>query len=63
MSKHWLASKTLWFNGLAVLLSVWLSFGFGEFTPSPEASEISTALIAIINIVLRFATTQAIRGA
>lgn len=62
MSKSPLASKTIWFNALAVALMVAHSFGFGEFEPSAEATEIATAIIAAANIVLRFVTTQPIRG-
>lgn len=50
------ASKTLWFNGLALLISVALAFGFGDFTPDPAVGEASLVVVTVVNLVLRFLT-------
>ena len=51
--KSVLASKTVWFNLLAVIVIVAGAFGFNEFQPSAEVGQIAVAIVAIINMVLR----------
>jgi hypothetical protein len=59
--KKAVSSKTVWFNGLTVILVVATFFGF---TPNQEVAEITTqillALAPIVNVILRFVTKEAI---
>lgn len=59
MKPFW-RSKTLWFNALALALTVAGAFGFGDFRPSPEVEAIALVIVTLINLVLRFATSQAV---
>jgi len=54
-------SKTLWFNLLAVLGQVALAYGFGDHDAAPWTSEAAVGTIAVINLVLRLTTKQAVR--
>ena len=57
--KKFYKSKTFWFNILALLVAVVSAFGYtGEL--SPELAVFVPALIAIINIILRFLTNKGI---
>lgn len=51
----WYKSKQFYFNVLTVLITVAAAFGFQEFTPDPRAAVIAQLLVAIVNVVLRFA--------
>ena len=55
------SSKTVWFNGLTVLIVVATFFGF---TPNQEVAETTTHVLIgvapLINLVLRFITKEAI---
>ena len=51
----WYASKTLWFNVLALVALVAGSFGYTGELPG-EVSLFVPAIVAIINLVLRFVT-------
>lgn len=56
--KPWYESKTLWFNVFALLAVV-----VGALTQWPELADIApqlTAALAIINMILRFMTYEAI---
>jgi hypothetical protein len=58
--KAFYESKTFWFNALTVVLAIAAYFGFGEFQADPKALELGSVIVAVINIVLRFATSKAI---
>lgn len=58
--KQFYESKTFWFNVLFLLGAVAAYFGFGDFKPSNDSVELASVVVAIINITLRFLTTQPI---
>ena len=58
--KALLKSKTFWFNALAIVTAVASLFGFGEFKPSEETTELIVLITGIINIALRCKTSQPI---
>lgn len=51
--KKWYASKTFWFNLLALAVALASAFGFAEFNPEPEVLVIASGVAAVINLVLR----------
>jgi len=51
----WYRSKQFWFNILTVVITLATAFGFESFTPDPRTLVIAQLLIAVINVVLRFA--------
>ena len=56
--KRWFTSKTLWVNAIAVI-AFWVNWKFKVVIIPPELQEeIVTTAMAIINIALRFTTTQ-----
>jgi len=59
--KKALASKTIWFNGLTVLMVLATFFGF---TPNEEVAEMTTQILLafapMVNVVLRFVTKEEI---
>ncbi len=59
-SKPFWASKTFWFNMLALAVAVATAFGYGDFQPSPDVQGLALGIVALINIILRFVTTQKI---
>jgi hypothetical protein len=60
-SKKYLASKTFWFNVLALIGVVATGFGFDVFEPDAKVFEYGAALITLINVGLRFATKKPIK--
>lgn len=63
-SKPWYASKTIWANILAFAATVATVLGVDlpfELTPETQA-EIVAAIMAVVNIALRFVTTTPIGG-
>ena len=60
--KPWWQSKTIWFNGLALIGAVAGAFGFAEFHPDPQVLALAPALVALINVGLRLVTRQPIGG-
>lgn len=58
--KPWWQSKTIWFNGAAIG-ATWLVNHLGVLQAAGISPEVQTLLIAGINLVLRFQTTQAVR--
>ena len=56
-AKSWFLSKTLWFNVLALLTMVVASFGYTGELPA-EWAVFVPAIVALVNLVLRFATKQ-----
>ena len=57
--KPWYASKTLWFNLLAAAVFVAGYFGYSDFAPDQN---LLALVAAVVNLVLRFVTRQAITG-
>ena len=55
MQIEWYKSKQFWFNVLAVIITIATAFDFDTFTPDPRILVISQALIAVVNVILRFA--------
>jgi len=58
MSKKWYTSKTLWFNGLALVVIIATAFGFADFKAAPEVEQIGMVVITIVNLLLRFVTKE-----
>ena len=58
--KALLKSKTFWFNALAIVTAVASLFGFGEFKPSEETTELIALISGMVNIILRLNTSQPI---
>lgn len=56
--KPWYYSKTLWFNLLAGVVSVAGLFGFNTFVPDSGTVEIIGVVVAAVNILLRFITSE-----
>lgn len=61
IEKDWWKSKTVWFNVLACVVMVANLFGFGDFQPDPKVAEVMGTAITIVNILLRFYTSRAIK--
>ena len=59
-SKQWYASKTLWFNVVALVVVVLNAFGFASFEAAPEVGAIGAGIVAVINLVLRAITNRGI---
>jgi uncharacterized membrane protein len=57
-AKKWYASKTIWVNVVALIASLLLTFGI-ELNADQQASLV-TSILAVVNIALRFATTEGI---
>lgn len=51
----WYTSKQFWFNVLTALVIVAAAFGFESFTPDARTVVIAQLVVAVINVVLRFA--------
>ena len=64
MPKDFWRSKTFWFNGLFLLLSVVSlvaeRFGYADFVPGEEWQEVVAIVLAAINLILRYVTVQPI---
>lgn len=61
MAKPFYASKTFWFNVLALIVMVANAFGFAGFEPDASVTEIGTFIIIAINLVLRLVTKQPLK--
>jgi hypothetical protein len=55
-SKPWWTSRTIWINAVALIGSIAVSAGLDP----GRWAEISTVSLAIVNLLLRFGTTQEI---
>ena len=60
VSKSPLASLTLWFNVLALIVLIADPFGFKDHVNAPELAEYASAIVTVINVVLRFVTKRPI---
>jgi hypothetical protein len=58
--KSFLLSTTLWFNLVAGIVLFVNAFGYADFVPIKELDEYVAVVITIVNIVLRFRTTEPI---
>ena len=54
-------SKTFWFSVLFGLVSLAGLFGFAEFKPEADVLELINIVAAVVMIVLRYVTKQAVR--
>ena len=62
MSKTWWQSKTIWANVIAFVATIAGMFGFDwGLTPEVQA-QIVAAVMAVVNVVLRFITDKPISG-
>ena len=52
-TKHWYASKTMWFNIIALFLLVATHIWGIEFEP-----EVAIGLLALVNLILRIITKE-----
>lgn len=59
-TKSFYLSKTFWFNVLAFVGLVAVSFGYGDFQVDPAVAEYASVAIVIINLILRFVTKQGV---
>lgn len=57
-AKAWWMSKTIWANLIALVGSVVLAIGFDP----GRWAEISTVVLAAVNVILRFYTKEEIAG-
>ena len=61
MGKNFWRSKTFWFNVLTLGVAVATAFGFTDFEPAPEVSQIALVVVTIINLILRFLTKEGLK--
>lgn len=61
MVKPWYASKTLWANAIAGIVTVAGVFGVDVGLGPEEQAQIVAGAMVIVNVVLRFVTSSAIR--
>jgi hypothetical protein len=58
MGKKFYASKTLWVNGISLVVAVLLGLGLVDLELSPDIEQFVTPLIFLINIAIRFVTKE-----
>lgn len=61
MNKKFWTSKTLWFGALFVVNGFAQVFGYGDFLPSGELSELTSLGIGLMIWTLRLVTDKKIR--
>lgn len=54
--KPFYQSKVFWFNALFVIVALAGYFGFTDYQPSADVSELAAVLIAVVNLFFRFLT-------
>ena len=65
-------SKTLWFNGVALVVAILGHYGFKAFEPAPEIQALADGiaafvtvvlplLVPVVNMVLRFVTGEPLK--
>lgn len=57
-TKPWYQSKVIWFNALYLVAAVAAYFGFKDFVPSGNTTELAAVVVAVINIALRLWVTK-----
>jgi len=55
--KAWYESKTVWFAVLFGLVSVAGLFGYADYTPDSNVTEIVNVVVSVIVLVLRLVTS------
>lgn len=60
--KHWLASRTLWINVLAVVAAVAGAFGIDVGLDPETQTAIVAGVLAVVNIGLRLVTKAPIKA-
>ena len=58
MGKKFYASKTLWVNGISLVVAVLLGLGFVDLELNPDIEQFVAPLIFLVNIVIRFLTKE-----
>lgn len=58
--KKFYASKTFWFFLLSLVVAVASAFGFADFVPEAAFGEVGVAILAVVGIILRFATSKSV---
>jgi hypothetical protein len=58
--KPFYKSRAFWFNTLALIIVVASAFGYTSFTADPKVDQYALVAVTLINLVLRFLTTQPI---
>jgi len=59
LAKKWYTSKTLWFNGLALVAAVAANYGYSGELPADWAVFVP-GIVIVINVILRLVTKQAV---
>lgn len=59
-NKSIFASKTFWFNALAIIAMLSMNFGVDLGLDENTKAEISTGIVAFANIILRFVTSTTV---
>ena len=57
--KKWYESKTLWFNAVALIVTVLTAFGYTGELPA-EWAVFVPAIVAAVNMILRWVTNKAV---
>ena len=58
--KKFYQSKTFWFFILSLVVSVAGLFGFADFSPSTDQTQILAVIVSVVGILLRFLTKEPI---
>lgn len=58
--KPWYQSRTIWLNALYLLVTIASTLGLAGFTPDQRTVETTNAVVAILNVLLRFRTNQSV---
>jgi len=61
MGKKWYASKTLWFNLVALAVAVLGQFGYSGELPAEWAIYVPV-IVAVVNMILRLVSNEPIDG-
>lgn len=59
--KLWYASKTLWFNILALAVAIAGVFGFGRYEMPEQWTEIIAVIVPAVGLVLRLITKEPLK--
>ena len=59
--KQFWRSKTFWFAVIAILVGGAELLGYADFVPNEETQGVIVLAIGLVNLVLRFVTTERVR--